>query len=250
MTLEMNPLYMHKFFFDTQKLTMFFKERQLTQSSGSADFGYGIHSILKELFGTMALQPFHLLRCFSNSCEILGYCQHDLGTLHNHADSFADPTLHQLVNWDVCSTKKMPNNFSTGMRLSFEVRVCPVKRSRNTNLLNSKPQGIVREYDAYLSRQDSSLSRDQVYGEWLRRILEHAGVNVIQTRMERFLQVKTLQRRDNQRSLKSLGQRPDVTLIGLIEVSDSIAFRRMLALGIGRHKAFGFGMMLLKPTIN
>ncbi|WP_439373386.1 type I-E CRISPR-associated protein Cas6/Cse3/CasE [Bradyrhizobium sp. DASA03120] len=32
-----------------------------------------------------------------------------------------------------------------------------------------------------------------------------------------------------------------------IEFSDSVAFKALLARGVGRHRAFGYGMLLLKP---
>jgi CRISPR system Cascade subunit CasE len=35
---------------------------------------------------------------------------------------------------------------------------------------------------------------------------------------------------------------------GLLQVEDAAAFTALLARGIGRHRAFGFGMLLLKPA--
>jgi CRISPR system Cascade subunit CasE len=34
---------------------------------------------------------------------------------------------------------------------------------------------------------------------------------------------------------------------GTIEILDSAAFVRLLARGVGRHAAFGYGMLLLRP---
>ena len=62
------------------------------------------------------------------------------------------------------------------------------------------------------------------------------------------------QRRDLVRigSLKSgvkgeQGGSPDATLQGTLAVVDSGAFQALLARGVGRHRAFGFGMLLLRP---
>ncbi len=41
---------------------------------------------------------------------------------------------------------------------------------------------------------------------------------------------------------------PDVIFTGQLQVEHSEAFARLLARGIGRHRAFGFGMLLLKPA--
>ncbi|MEE8524028.1 MAG: type I-E CRISPR-associated protein Cas6/Cse3/CasE [Thermoanaerobaculia bacterium] len=42
-------------------------------------------------------------------------------------------------------------------------------------------------------------------------------------------------------------ERPDALLTGTLEVTDPDAFATLLARGVGRHRAFGFGMLLLRP---
>ena len=39
---------------------------------------------------------------------------------------------------------------------------------------------------------------------------------------------------------------PDATLTGRLRVTDPTAFAHLLARGVGRHRAFGFGMLLLQ----
>jgi len=41
---------------------------------------------------------------------------------------------------------------------------------------------------------------------------------------------------------------PDVVLAGQLRVTDPQAFAQLLAKGVGRHRAFGFGLLLLRPT--
>jgi CRISPR system Cascade subunit CasE len=50
---------------------------------------------------------------------------------------------------------------------------------------------------------------------------------------------------DDQR--KRVKGRPDVTFTGTLTVTDPTAFSALLARGVGRHRAFGFGMLLLRP---
>ena len=38
---------------------------------------------------------------------------------------------------------------------------------------------------------------------------------------------------------------PDATLTGHLRITDPTAFAHLLARGVGRHRAFGFGMLLL-----
>jgi len=42
-------------------------------------------------------------------------------------------------------------------------------------------------------------------------------------------------------------ERPDALFTGELTIRDAEAFARLLARGIGRHRAFGFGMLLLRP---
>jgi CRISPR system Cascade subunit CasE len=41
---------------------------------------------------------------------------------------------------------------------------------------------------------------------------------------------------------------PDAVFKGEIQVTDGEAFARLVTRGVGRHRAFGFGMLLLKPA--
>jgi CRISPR system Cascade subunit CasE len=43
------------------------------------------------------------------------------------------------------------------------------------------------------------------------------------------------------------GGGPDVILAGELTVADAEGFLALLARGVGRHRAFGFGMLLLSP---
>ena len=43
---------------------------------------------------------------------------------------------------------------------------------------------------------------------------------------------------------------PDILMSGVLEVGDSTAFASLLSRGIGRHRAFGYGMLLLRGDID
>jgi CRISPR system Cascade subunit CasE len=40
---------------------------------------------------------------------------------------------------------------------------------------------------------------------------------------------------------------PDAVFNGQLQIADPVAFAALVARGVGRHRAFGFGMLLLKP---
>jgi CRISPR system Cascade subunit CasE len=41
---------------------------------------------------------------------------------------------------------------------------------------------------------------------------------------------------------------PDAVLAGQLRVTDPKAFTQLLASGVGRHRAFGFGLLLLRSA--
>ncbi|WP_083761830.1 type I-E CRISPR-associated protein Cas6/Cse3/CasE [Alkalilimnicola ehrlichii MLHE-1] len=42
--------------------------------------------------------------------------------------------------------------------------------------------------------------------------------------------------------------RPDALVTGRLTVRDPDTFATLVARGVGRHRAFGFGMLLLRPA--
>ena len=41
---------------------------------------------------------------------------------------------------------------------------------------------------------------------------------------------------------------PDALMRGVLEITDGPAFAQLLAGGVGRHRAYGYGMLLLRPA--
>ena len=41
---------------------------------------------------------------------------------------------------------------------------------------------------------------------------------------------------------------PDAVMRGVLTITDAAAFTALLAQGIGRHRAYGYGMLLLRPA--
>ena len=54
------------------------------------------------------------------------------------------------------------------------------------------------------------------------------------------------------RAIRKLHRRysegPDALIRGELEITDGAKFAKLLAGGIGRHKAYGYGMLLLRPA--
>ena len=135
--------------------------------------------------------------------------------------------------------------------LGFEVRLRPTVRAAKG------------ERDAFLhaveQAQGARLQREAVYVQWLREHLaprEGAAREAWQGAVDLLNDVHLVgyQRQQVVRRTQAAGGEarrgrvsdgPDALLKGHLRVVDPVSFAHLLARGIGRHRAFGFGMLLL-----
>jgi len=109
------------------------------------------------------------------------------------------------------------------------------------------------ERDAFLSAVEASpeggatIERNIVYESWLSERLAPAAKLVDgRCHMTQFRRTRL------RRSLHSKGRTravegPEALMKGRLQITDCDAFNAVLAKGVGRHSAFGFGMLLLSP---
>lgn len=208
------------------------------------DFGYAVHAWLAATLGEIGPKPFRLLEN-RHGLRLLGYTALPLCELVEHAHAYADPSALGVCDWLSATGKAMPANWSAGRRLGFEVRVCPISRA-------------ARERDVFLvaiSRAEAEgkelPSRPQVYADWLARQLMTDEASTVESEALRLVGFRRVRGQRNSRTndgVKQRGvERPDALFTGELIVHDPDAFAHLLARGIGRHRAFGFGMLLLRP---
>ena len=230
---------------DPQRLISF-AEGQGINRADDEDLGYLAHAWLNALFGELAPKPFRLLAGQRRHPCLLGYSKGSADQLRDHARTFALPSALAVANLDGAPfTRRMPATWSPGRRLGFEVLVCPVTRQDQ------------KEKDVFLRRLEATSdaepppSREKAYIQWLAdqllpaARLEHgclAGFQLI--RVLRRSQQKAPGAHRNAPRLT----RPQALLRGVLQVEDGATFNRCLARGVGRHRAFGYGMLLLRPA--
>lgn len=218
-------------------------------SKRGADDGYGWHALLKAAFGELAPQPFRLIEHSRKPPQLLGYTRADLSTLRDHAETFAEPAVAAALGLDSLAAKRMPDCFATDQRLGFEVRVRPTIRQ---HLADDRTRN--RERDVFLAAAEKAgpretragLDRATVYAEWLGGRLEAQGARLIEARPLALRRTR-VSRRNGKRELVGDIEGPDAVFEGILKVASPDAFRRLLGRGVGRHRAFGFGMLLLRP---
>lgn len=230
------------------------------------DLGYVIHCALDELFGpALSPKPFSFPAPTKGEARarvipVLGYGTGSAAEMRAHAQTFAEPGVHALCLWDELADKEMPASFEAGRRVGFTARVCPIVRTHapgdHPRATDRKGRARSREVDAFLHAtfglpKEQLVSREEVYVKWLREEFEARGGAVMDAaKMTRFERERITRRRapdaEGQRA-STRSERPDAVMEGTLTVTDSVAFNALLARGLGRHRAFGFGMLLLRP---
>lgn len=252
----MTALHLVRLGLDAQKLYVF--ARRSGAAGRSIDDGYAVHALLAALFdhGTkdattrVAPKPFHIASAGTRTLDVLGYTRLDHAALTERARSFADPLAWGVCDLEALSSKPMPVEFKVGTRLGFSVRTCPIRRIARRGPMTKDRA----EVDAFLARSwevgpDVPLDREEVYRTWLTEELGKEGAATLVTAtMSNFHLGRMHRRTQGDERRRREPQRPDVTFDGVLEVTGPVAFAGRLARGVGRHRAFGFGMVLLRPA--
>jgi CRISPR system Cascade subunit CasE len=92
---------------------------------------------------------------------------------------------------------------------------------------------------------EGSPTREEAYLDWFAKRLAGSAVPE-NAGLRRFQRTRTHRSSHGEPGRKSV-EGPDAVLAGTLTVADPAAFATLLARGVGRHAAFGFGMLLLSP---
>ena len=211
------------------------------------DPDHAMHCLLVESFGKdLAPKPFRVMtpRGGRNGC-LYGYGAADADVLRDAAAMFACPLQAGIIPASRIDSKPMPMEWKAGKKLGFEIRIRPIVRP--TKNADSRPG---RECDAFqleaerYEKGEMPRSREQVYGEWLARQIDaRGGAELESAKLQSFQRTRAIRRRHTRYS-----EGPDALMRGNLVVTDGAAFAKLLAGGIGRHRAYGYGMLLLRPA--
>lgn len=230
----MNGLHLVRIPVHAPRLLRFAAANGITQEDET--LGYTLHAWFAALFGSYAPKPF---RYFERRSEVLAYAQADASTLLEHARAFAEPFAWAALDAEGITSKPMPETWPTGRRLRVEVLVCPVTRKDD------------EEKDVFLRALDrlgeDAPSRGEAYRAWFARQWGQA------VQLERVDLVgmsarsRLLRRARNGTNRLCTVERPQALFAADAVIQDGERFGKLLVRGIGRHRAFGFGMILLSP---
>lgn len=234
----MKPFYMARIVLDAALINKEFSRRPALRNR-PLDPGYLVHSALRELFGEAAPAPFAVVSEKGRAIEVLGYTNRNTLAVKDGAPSL----LREEAKF-----KQMPESFAAGKRYRFRLRACPVVRQGKPKGGRTERNSEIDAYLAAIERQEDknkSIQREDVYRKWLERRFSEA-VDLGNVRLTLF-RLSSFLRRNNRRESRVL-LRPEVVFEGKLKVKNPEQFATILRKGLGRHKAFGFGMILLKPV--
>ena len=241
----MKPLFMLELEFDVVALYRFLHTQGLSGREDDTELGYGVHAWLGAAFGDLAPKPWRLLMDKHRPPRILGYASHDVSALQQRVVEFAEPSVLQVCPEPqlMIASRSMPT-WEKGRKLGFQTLVCPIGRKARSGI----------EKDLFLIHADSQsgddgLSREEIYCDWAKQRFNDYSVTVDYMRLAGFRLVKQMRQTQSAKGERVLRQivRPQALLEGELTIEDPNRFARLLRHGVGRHRAFGYGMILLRP---
>ena len=213
---------------------------------GSLDEGLALHHLLGEVFGPGTLKPFRLMvvpRALRGT--LYAYADRCADELRDLACSTIGPAEAAVLPLDrLRSVPRPAESWRKGMRLGFDLRTRPTVRLASDLETDRQRFSKGAELDAFLAetlRNDQARPREEVYLDWLAaRLAPAAELERNRTRVHGF---RRSRRTRGGRSIEG----PDVVFHGTLAIRDPRGFADMLARGTGRHRAYGYGMLLLRP---
>lgn len=221
------------------------------------DPGYLVHAWLQASFGEHAPKPFVLEDTRGGGprphrgVTLLGYSSIPASSLQEVAE-LCTPEVWQCANWESLVSRPMPR-LTVDRQVGFRVRVCPTTRSS----YRPPPHDSRIEVDYYQAEvwkradegETSHPDRSELYCQWLtQELARRGGADLVSAELSQFQLRALLRRQQGEVRLPKLPLLPDVVLSGTLRITDVDLFRQTLRRGLGRHRAFGFGMLCLSPA--
>lgn len=217
---------------------------------GTFDEGLALHHLTVEMLGTGVLRPFRLLvPPRGRGGNLYAYSLLEAQTLREHAAVQAMPDQIAVLNPAQLLTKPMPDAFRAGQRVGFDLRLRPVRRIKATLGGTFKPGS---EVDAFLHEalrhhagdlagmESQGRTREAVCLDWLAERLAHAAdLDRGASWLQGFRRTRVVRN-------GTAREGPDAIVHGTLTVTDPTQFAQVLASGVGRHCAYGYGMLLLR----
>lgn len=213
------------------------------------DEGYALHAALAGGMGQLAPRPF-CLQEEGNDAVLYGYVAGPAERLHEAValpPTTEEATFLRLAELEV---RSMPIELPAGRSFGFSVRTRPIVRSKNEGAkghheVDAAPWAARRAE----AEGEPVPSKEAAYASWLRDRLAAYNVTLLSARVLRMRRTKVLRRPATERGrAPRVIEGPDVTFDGTLSFEENADLGSLLTSGVGRHAAFGYGCLLLRPA--
>ena len=216
-------------------------------SRNAFDPGFAMHCLLTESFGRdLAPKPFRIIIPRDRNRAhgtFYAYSASTADDLRDAAQTFACPLQSQILPASSIDGKTMPGSWQAGQRLGFEALIRPVVRcARGSEMAGKEWDAFQVEAERH-PKGEMRRKREDVYRDWLSDRLARRGARLEEARLRSFQRVRVVRKLRKQAS-----EGPDAVMQGTLEVIDPTMFAGLVANGVGRHRAYGYGMLLLRPA--
>ncbi len=211
------------------------------------DPDHAIHCLLTECFGDLAPKPFRLMvtRGAATGC-LYGYGHADADALRDAAAVCADPLQSRILPAAGMDSKPMPSEWQAGRRLGFDIRIRPiVRKARGSGCEEAEMDAFQVKAETFPPKE-MPYTREQVYSEWLSAQFDRRGGARLDMDSVKLVSFQRTRAYRKMRARHAEG--PDAVMRGILTITDPVTFASALSQGFGRHRSYGFGMLLLRPA--
>lgn len=144
--------------------------------------------------------------------------------------------------WDI-KTKDYNPDIKIGQRFGFSIKINPTKAKKISNKAKSQRVDVIM-HEKYIRK--APLNRTEIESialDWLGEKLSKVGakIDISATYVVSYTQLRMPREKAQIASLSVLD------IEGVLEVTEPTLLKKALLTGIGSGKAFGLGMLLLRP---
>ena len=206
------------------------------------DPSYRIHCLLSETFGGGSpLSPFRLMSSPGRQRSILAYSPMEAGLIVQTAERVMSERAGRfpksVLSLGELRTVRVPL-LQTGQKLAVSVLAVPHRRMDGSREMDAHGLALRRARESGLKPP----TREASYTAWMTHRIERTGGATLSAAWinswERASELRNKNRRPARITRAELG--------GVLTVRDPGLFTGLLARGIGRHRGYGYGMIMIE----